>query len=283
MLIVLHCECGEIYRAEERHIGGRIKCRKCDRTILIVQPNPVHHPPTPSATPISAPVYKPQSASTSFRKRPVVMGILGIIAIVIGVIIFNRSHRSNTESEQSTTARPSPSVTTTPSSIPPSSLPSNVSNQSPDSSSQPDRPAVSLANGTNIIQPRGSKGHGTLKVSNGTSYDAVVRLADSVTKKTRRLVYVQANSEFTIGGIGPGDCILQFTAGIDWDKTQRKFLHDQSYSQFESLLEFRETKTDYGIEWAKFEVTLNPVLYGNARTSSINASDFEDQEIDQQH
>jgi hypothetical protein len=281
MLIVLHCECGEIYRAEERHIGGRIKCRKCDRTILIVKPNPVHPLPTQPAT--APPVYSRQSVSASFRKRLAVIGILGILAIVIGAIIFNRSHSSNTESEQSTTARSSPSVSTTPSSVSPSSLPSNVSNPSPDSSSQPDRPPVSLANGTDIIQPRGSKGRGTLKISNGTRYDAVVRLADSVNKKTRRLVYVKANSDFTIGDIGPGNCILQFTTGTDWDKTQRKFLRDQSYSQFESLLEFRETKTDYGIEWAKFEVTLNPVLYGNARTSSINASDFEDHEIDERH
>ena|SRR5205085_4485810 len=267
MLIVLHCECGEVYRAEERHIGRRIKCSKCDRIFLISQPDFVHHLSTQSATPISSPAYTRHSVSTSFRKRRTWIGIIGILVMVIGGIIFNRSHRSSTESGQSTTAQPAPMVSTTPL----SSLPPNVSNQGPDLSSQPDHPPVSLANGTNIIQPRGSKGRGTLKISNGTSYDAVVKLADSVNKKTWRLVYVRANSEFTIGGIGPGNCILQFTMGTDWDKTQRKFLRDQSYSQFEDLLEFRETKTDFGIEWAKFEITLNPVLYGNARTSSINA------------
>ena len=115
------------------------------------------------------------------------------------------------------------------------------------------------------------------------SYDAVVRLADSVAKKTRWLVYVRANSEFTNTGLGAGVCDLQFTTGMDWDQTQRRFLRDQSYSQFESRLEFGETVTDQGVEWADFKLTLNPVLDGNAGTTSINASDFEDREPDGQH
>jgi hypothetical protein len=59
-------------------------------------------------------------------------------------------------------------------------------------------------------------------------------------------------------------------------------LRDQAYSQFEDLLEFRETRTDYGVEWAVFEVTLNPVLHGNAPTSSISESDFEGNGIDEE-
>jgi hypothetical protein len=109
-----------------------------------------------------------------------------------------------------------------------------------------------------------------------------MRLADGRSNKTRRLVYVRANSEFTIGSIGSCNCTLQFSTGTDWDSSKRKFLRDQSYSQFEDLLEFRETRTVYGVEWAVFDVTLNPVLYGNARTTSINESDFEGNGIDEE-
>ncbi len=78
---------------------------------------------------------------------------------------------------------------------------------------------------------------------------------------------------------------MQFSTGTEWDKTKGKFgkfLRDNSYSQFEELLAFRETRTDYGVEWAVFEVTLNPVIEGNARTTSIIESDFEDNEIEEQ-
>jgi hypothetical protein len=109
-----------------------------------------------------------------------------------------------------------------------------------------------------------------------------VRLANSSSNKTRRLVYVSANSEFTIKGIGSCNCNVQFSSGIDWDGAKRNFLRNQSYSQFEEFLEFRETRTTYGVEWAVFEVTLHPVLYGTARTTSISESEFEGNGIDEE-
>ena len=143
---------------------------------------------------------------------------------------------------------------------------------------EPNQSSVSSPiNGTNLIQPKGPSGRGTLKVTNGTSHDAVVRLADESSKKTRRLVYVRANSEFTIEGIGVSKCLLQFSTGTDWDKSKRKFLRDKSYLQFDNLLEFKETKTDLGIKWTTFEVTLHAVLDGNAHTTPIDESDFEDE------
>jgi hypothetical protein len=114
---------------------------------------------------------------------------------------------------------------------------------------------------------------------NGTDHDAIVRLADSGTGKKGRLVYVRANSEITIKGIGSGSCILQFSTGVDFDRPRSTFRRDQEYSQFDDPLDFRETRTDSGVEWKVFEVTLNPVLYGNARTTSIPEGAFEDNEI----
>ena len=130
--------------------------------------------------------------------------------------------------------------------------------------------------GTNLKQPKGQSGRGTLKVINGTNHDAVVRLADESSKKTRRLVYVRANSEFTIEGIGVCNCLLQFSLGTDWDKSKRKFLSGKSYFKFNDLLEFKETRTNLEIKWSIFEVTLNPVPEGNAKTTEIDESEFED-------
>jgi hypothetical protein len=155
------------------------------------------------------------------------------------------------------------------------SPPSKVSDEKPKSSSEQNRPPVFLANGTDLIQPQGTSGRGTLKVTNGTNYDAVVRLAEESSKNTRRLVYVRAKSKLKIEGIGECQCLLQFSLGRDWDKNTGKFLRDKSYSQFDDLLEFRETRTNAGIEWKTFEVTLHPVIDGNAQTTQIDESDFE--------
>lgn len=142
---------------------------------------------------------------------------------------------------------------------------------------EPNQASVtSPTTGTNLRQPRGSSGRGTLKVINGTSHDAVVRLADESSKKTRRLVYVRANSEFTLEEIGQCNCLLQFSLGTDWDKSKRKFKRDKSYFKFNDLLEFKETRTKVEILWSIFEVTLHSVPEGNAKTTEIDESEFED-------
>lgn len=156
---------------------------------------------------------------------------------------------------------------------PPVNIPESTPTLEPNQSS-----ANSPATGTNLIKPRGPIGRGTLKVINGTDRDAVVKLAEESSKKTRRLFFVRANSEFKIEGIGMCKCILQFSMGTDWEKSKRKFLRDKSFSQFDDLLEFRETKTNLGIEWATFEVTLHSIQDGNAHTTPIDESDFETDE-----
>ena len=115
-----------------------------------------------------------------------------------------------------------------------------------------------------------------MRISNGTSSDAIAKLVDSATNKTRRLVYIQAFSDGTISGIEAGDYILKFSLGTGYEKNGGRFLYSQSFSKFDDVLDFQEYKTDDGIRWKEFEVTLNPVTGGNAQTSPISAADFED-------
>lgn len=147
----------------------------------------------------------------------------------------------------------------------------------PSPSATPMPSTVRYATGTNLVRPQSSGGRGVLRVSNGTSSDAIAKLVDSATNKTRRLVYIQSYSDATISNIREGDYILKFSLGTGYDKSSGKFLYSQSFSRFDNILDFREYFTDDGIRWAEFEVTLNPVVGGNARTSSISAADFEDQ------
>jgi hypothetical protein len=151
-----------------------------------------------------------------------------------------------------------------------------VPSEIPTQSATPIPETVRYPTGTNLIRPQSLGGHGVLRISNGTSSDAIAKLVDSATNKTRRLVYIQSSSDATISSIGAGDYILKFSLGTGYDKGGGRFLYSQSFSKFDDILDFREYRTDDGIKWKEFEVTLNPVIGGTAQTSSISAADFED-------
>jgi hypothetical protein len=152
------------------------------------------------------------------------------------------------------------------------SIPSEV----PSPSATPIPETVRYPTGTNLIRPRSTGGRGVLRISNGTTSDAIAKLVDSATNKTRRLVYIQASSNGMISGIETGEYILKFSLGRGYVKNDGRFLYSQSYSKFDDTLGFREYIVGDEIRWNEFEVTLNPVVGGNAQTSPISAADFED-------
>lgn len=158
----------------------------------------------------------------------------------------------------------------------PLTFPSSIASETPSPSPTPVPETVRYPTGTNLIRPRSVGGRGVLRISNGTSSDAIAKLVDSATNKTRRLVYIQASSDGTISGIDKGDYILKFSLGTGYIKNEGKFLYGQSYSRFDDMLNFQEYIVGDEIRWNEFEVTLNPVVGGNARTSPISAADFED-------
>lgn len=117
-----------------------------------------------------------------------------------------------------------------------------------------------------------------LLITNGTGYDAAVRLVDSTTGRTIRFVYVQASAADKVSGIEPGSYRLIFTTGTDWVAACRGFMRASSYSEFEDELVFRVSSTedeDSITTWTTHgEVTLNPVFGGNAKTRKIDRRRF---------
>lgn len=150
----------------------------------------------------------------------------------------------------------------------------NSFQQSPSPISTPE--IVRYATGKNLITPQNTGGRGTLLISNGTSSDAIAKLVDVETNKTIRLTYIQANSDLTVKNIRVGNYVLKFSLGNGYIPDSGKFQYSQSYSRFDEVLNFEEHREGDRLVWANFSVTLNKVLYGNAKTSSIDESDFED-------
>jgi hypothetical protein len=139
----------------------------------------------------------------------------------------------------------------------------------------PRAPVNRLKTGVNIWAPRGTSGLGSLRIHNGTSYDAAALLREEGTGTPRRFVYVRAHEMTTLGAIAPCHCRLFFALGTDWDAQEEEFRADARFSAFEDGFRFEESETDSGVEYATFSVTLHPVREGQARTTRLSKEEFE--------
>lgn len=130
----------------------------------------------------------------------------------------------------------------------------------------PERPET----GYRIRHDRITTGLGQLTVTNGTDHDAAIRLVEANTLKSARFVYVRANDKSTINGIAPGSYTLLFSLGNDWIRACGKFLRVSDYQKFTNGLDFQQSDTKY----SEFEVTLNRVPEGTAKTEPISEAEF---------
>lgn len=313
MAIYIKCPCGEKYQTDEKHLGYSIKCHRCNRVIAIsddIAKSYSSKTTSNSNYSQNKTIFEDVSVEpkTPFLKN-IVIPTAGILALLVGIILTVNSVREqkNTQSNNSNSTPSVASVTKSSNSpivgntdtLNKNQKASNNSNKSVEitqtnSSNQPINTAVTqntnsiqetpsptletvrYATGKNLIVPQNTGGRGTLLVTNGTSSDAIAKLVDVKTNKTIRLTYIQANSDFTLKNIRIGNYILKFSLGNGYIPDTGKFQSSQSFSRFDETLNYDERREGNRIVWSNYSVTLNKVLYGNARTSSIDEGDFED-------
>lgn len=138
---------------------------------------------------------------------------------------------------------------------------------------------VSLPNGT-ILNSISTylNGLGELKIENGTDADAVAKLVKLYPHQSIFTVYIKAKSSYKITEVSDGYYDLYFAHGQDWDRVNKKFLINASYSKFEDGFNFT-TKEEYlsdsiNTRYTVFEVTLHPVVGGSAETDKVPESEF---------
>lgn len=129
----------------------------------------------------------------------------------------------------------------------------------------------SLGNGAELTRNRAYfNGHGELEIDNGTSLDAIAKLVNINTNKSILTVYVKAKSIYNITSLSDGNYKLFFNLGNDWDDKLKAFLINSSYEVFEDKFDYVTTARQYTV----FQVTLNPVVNGQAQTDEVNPSEF---------
>lgn len=138
---------------------------------------------------------------------------------------------------------------------------------------------VSLLNGTELSKNSYYlNGLGELEIKNGTSLDAIAKLVNINIDKSVFTVYIKANSSYKINKIKDGNYKLFFNLGNDWNTEIKAFNINSGYEVFEDLFDFTTIEYTEGnyinTEYSIFEVTLNPIIGGQAETNNINAVEF---------
>ncbi len=138
---------------------------------------------------------------------------------------------------------------------------------------------ISLQNGT-VFSKKSYylNGLGELQIKNGTNLDAIAKLVNTTVSKSIFTVYIKANSTYTIKNVKDGNYKLFFNLGNDWNSQIKAFNVNSGYEVFEDLFDFTTREYEEGdyirTRYSKFEVTLNPVIGGQAKTDNINAVEF---------
>lgn len=134
-------------------------------------------------------------------------------------------------------------------------------------------PPISLPTGTDLRVPEISLLGGSLRVNNGTSADAVVRLVQESTGSVLRAVYIRAGEVHEILYLPETRMKLQFTLGRNWSQAERRFLEDALYSEFDEILDYEHSPNGGSGYDHRYEASLHPVLHGTAHVTRTEAWD----------
>jgi hypothetical protein len=236
----LNCnKCGEVYHADEQHIGKKFECKKCKNLITIFKPTvTTYQKPISDDSKRERNVLKPNPIERflfkfryhhGFRNKIIwLSAIVIVLAVVITGIVSNKWDNDELTGSN-----------------------------------------LHLENGTIIFSAFNDFGYGEIRVENGTNSDALIKLVKE--KSLIQAVYIRKKNEVTLRNISPGVYEVLFCFGLSWDNGQKRFMRDCSYSKFEEGFIFEETDEGYDT----YKITLHPVIGGTAKTETISRDEFE--------
>jgi hypothetical protein len=123
-------------------------------------------------------------------------------------------------------------------------------------------------NGTYVKRTRG--GSGQMKIKNGGSSDSVISVVKNGSKRSAITVYLRAKGKHTVTGVRDGTYRVYMSSGADWDARAKRFTRNCGFSRFDDSFKFTTTSRQFTI----WEITLTPIVGGNASTSGVDPDDF---------
>jgi hypothetical protein len=221
-------------------------------------PTPASHARTESPF-ATQPSPKRSEVSEFFLKnfRDIAIAV-GIILVLGFLALNNRSNKNLTSQNLNTTVYPSP-VYPLPTRPPPSYVPTPMPS--------PARLPFALPNGANITPPQGPRGDNSMTIVNGGYWDIAVKIVSRSSQKTRRFVYVRADSTAVVKNLAREVCLLRWESGNDWDTSARRFLGARAIHQFDQ---------DFDLRKVRYTIHFTPSPTGTLRETPIDESEFDD-------
>lgn len=139
-------------------------------------------------------------------------------------------------------------------------------------------------NGKYIEPPRGARGLCSLYITNNFDDDMVIKLYDVKNPKVcLHYFYVSGKSTALIEGIAPGNIIMKYSKGKEWNSSTKMFSRDRANYETDQVLKFEESETKSetsdGVRtqknWSVNNFTFNAnSREGNATTTQIDDKEF---------
>ncbi|MEU6967713.1 hypothetical protein AB0A71_08230 [Kitasatospora aureofaciens] len=130
----------------------------------------------------------------------------------------------------------------------------------------PKQQSRSLDNGTMVSKGK-LRGEGVFKVDNGTKKDAVVSLV--LNGKAVHSVFVAKGQKASVEGVEDGTYDVYVSEGADWDSEAKAFTQSCAFTKFEDNFPYETGSTS-----TSWEITLQPVADGNAKTNDVDPNSF---------
>ncbi|MCK2238940.1 MULTISPECIES: hypothetical protein [unclassified Crossiella] len=111
-----------------------------------------------------------------------------------------------------------------------------------------------------VVHRSGPKGRARLDISNDGDSDVAVSAVVGKPDNPRATIYVRAKSKATLSSLA-GTYEVYFKSGADWDGKRRGFTRDCAFQKFDQSFSGN----------AHWQITLTPVVGGNASTTKIPA------------
>ncbi len=120
-----------------------------------------------------------------------------------------------------------------------------------------------------VLRAPGS-GEGEITAENGADHDTVVTLSQD--GRAVGSFYVARGETAQMTNIPDGTYDVFFTSGADWNGDE--FTRSCTFQRLDKTATFTTTKTQRGINYIKFSVTLHPVPGGNAQVVDVPPDSF---------
>jgi hypothetical protein len=271
-------QCGVIYHADWAHLGKCIKCSRCGAAVLIIE-SARAVAPIQQVRDVAGSASSAQLQRQTARRVPILMVVV-VCAVVLVALSTVWYHRKNEEAVHHTELRNlGRSIQQSPDTATSSAAEASSEADFADVDSfvlKEERPLVyhSLPTGTTFCDGNQTTGKGVLKIENGTTEDASLRLYDESAKRVVRCLFVKAHDSLRVTGIRQGTYDLNYTTGLDWQAEAQVFRWLPTYSQFGRQLVYSEEKIGNELRYHEIEVTLHPVIGGNVLTVPISREEF---------